>query len=94
MIYGTSRVYSSATCDVGKGPNITGKVADFNNRSIGINPSGAFYKSGTVSGAPGEWGGSGTRYSIEMDASQSSAFYGQGQTVQPATLLGLPCIKF
>lgn len=74
-------------------PNITGKVADFNNRSIGINPSGAFYKSGTVSGAPGEWGGSGTRYSIEMDASQSSAFYGQGQTVQPATLLGLPCIK-
>ena len=76
------------------GPNITGKVADFNNRSIGINPSGAFYQSGTVSGAPGEWGGSGTRYSIEMDASQSSAFYGQGQTVQPAALLGLPCIKF
>ena len=90
---------TTTTSDVGKKleaglPNITGKVADFNNRSIGINPSGAFYQSGTVSGAPGEWGGSGTRYSIEMDASQSSAFYGQGQTVQPATLLGLPCIKF
>ena len=80
------------TSDVGR-PNITGKVADFNNRSIGINPSVAFYQSGTVSGAPGEWGGSGTRYSIEMDASLSSSIYGSGSTVQPKALQLMPCIK-
>ena len=76
------------------GPNITGKVADFNDRSIGISPSGAFYKSGTVGGAPGEWGGSGTRYTIEMDASKASGTYGQSQTVQPSSLQLLACIKF
>ena len=75
-------------------PNITGKVADFNDRSIGISPSGAFYESGTVGGAPGEWGGSGTRHTIEMDASKASGTYGQSQTVQPSSLQLLACIKF
>ena len=78
----------------GDSPNITGKVADFNDRSIGISPSGAFYESGTVGGAPGEWGGSGTRHTIEMDASKASGTYGQSQTVQPSSLQLLACIKF
>lgn len=82
------------TSYVGAWPNITGKVADFNNRSIGIKPSGAFYQSGTVSGAPGEWGGSdATRYSISMDASKSNVLYGKSNEVQPPAARLLVCIK-
>lgn len=75
------------------GPNIIGRVADFNDRNTGIRPTVAFYESGTVGGAPGEWGGSGTRHTIEMDASKASSTYGQSQTVQPSSLQLLACIK-
>lgn len=75
-------------------PNITGKVSDFNDRSIGINPSGAFYESGTTWARPGEWGGSdATRYSISMDASKSNVLYGKSNEVQPPAAWLLVCIK-
>ena len=75
-------------------PNITGKVSDFNDRSIGITPSGAFYKSGTTWARPGEWGGSdATRYSISMDASKSNVLYGKSNEVQPPAARLLVCIK-
>jgi hypothetical protein len=79
---------------LGQSPNITGKVSDFNDRSIGINPSGAFYKSGTTWARPGEWGGSdATRYSISMDASKSNVLYGKANEVQPPAAWLLVCIK-
>ena len=75
-------------------PNITGKVSDFNDRSIGISPSGAFYKSGTTWARPGEWGGSdATRYSISMDAYKSNVLYGKSNEVQPPAAWLLVCIK-
>lgn len=79
---------------LGGAPNISGKVSDFNDRSIGITPSGAFYESGTTWARPGEWGGSdATRYSISMDASKSNVLYGKSNEVQPPATRLLVCIK-
>ena len=75
-------------------PNITGQVADFNDRNIGITPTVAFYESGTRSATPGEWGsGYATRHYISLDASRAIDVYGNASTVQPASVQLLPCIK-
>lgn len=56
-----------------------------------VETSGAIYKSGDsyVDNAPTvlQTGG------LALDASLSSAIYGRSQTVQPSSLLCLPCIK-
>ena len=54
-------------------------------------PSGAFYKGGLVN-----WNIQGKNvnsYTIAFDASLSSATYGASATVQPNSLLLMPCIK-
>ena len=67
------------------GPNISG-------RTVGRNyfpTSGCFYLEGSYLG----WAGTDTNQSTMMDASRSNVLYGGSETVQPASLYGLACIK-
>lgn len=75
----------------GDSPNITGEIKGMGLINSDKTPSGAFYKGELVN-----WnieGKSANSYAIAFDASLSSATYGASATVQPNSLLLMPCIK-
>lgn len=90
MIYGTSRVYSSATCDVG--PNNIGNVSRFVSWENGeFNGVLIKYDGGNALVAGGS--GRAISASIGFNAQNGCAVYGASSTVQPASVCFLACIK-
>ena len=73
-------------------PNITGQVTGYNDRGFLQNPSGAFYE--VLSGKSGNSEGQRTAtVTLGFSADKSSGTFGSAETVQPASLRILPCIK-
>lgn len=79
------------------GPNITGRTGISWNSGLGattdIGQTGAFKVAVDVdrtasSGGIGDW-----NYHLDFDASESNSVFGKGSTIQPKSLLLLPCIK-
>lgn len=84
---------SGATGYVGT-PNITGRFGRIQTRYIGTSViEGAFYKDSPTNDSFS--GGSNWEVTyLGIDASRSSSMYGSAKSVQPSSLLLLPCIKF
>lgn len=72
-------------------PNIKGSVAPGYANGYGVMTE-AFYGTGSAIGTGGD-AHSGYFANINLDASRSSSIYGLSDTVQPAALNLLPCIK-
>lgn len=90
---------TTTTSDVGKKleaglPNITGRFGRIQTRYIGTSViEGAFYKDSPTNDSFS--GGSNWEVTyLGIDASRSSSMYGSAKSVQPSSLLLLPCIKF
>lgn len=84
--------YTAGTYKSAGLPNITGWNVVADNR-IGVGNYGAFHLTGIETGGY-DWGG-GTNYRrYSFDASWSNNIYGNSSTVQPASLVLLPLIKY
>lgn len=89
--------YTTTLSEVGNSvsaglPNITGQVTGYNDRGFLQNPSGAFYE--VLSGKSGNSEGQRTAtVTLGFSADKSSGTFGSAETVQPASLRILPCIK-
>lgn len=79
------------------GPNISGRTGIGWSSGLGattdIGQTGAFQVTEGVdrtasSGGIGNWD-----YHLDFDASESDSIFGMGSTVQPSSLLLVPCIK-
>lgn len=70
-------------------PNIKGRICG----EMGTYPNGAFYKTGSREGSTAT-SGSVVDSTYGFDASRCSSVYGASNTVQPASLTLLPCIKY
>lgn len=87
MIYGTSRVYSSATGDVG--PNITGVFGGMRSEYAYASGSFSVIREGRYFTGLDEINGS----RIDFKASASTPIFGASTTVQTASMKTLICIK-
>ena len=89
---------TTTTSDVGKKleaglPNITGTIGGIKNNGFGSQCSGAF-KEGTGSLYDGNSKSDVPQFgTVPFDASWSSSTFGASTTVQPDSVLLLPCIK-
>ena len=75
--------------DVGALPNITGSIEE--DAETGKKPTGSFYLSSEspTAGAMNDRVG----VVIGFDASRSHPVYGLSNTIQPSSMMALPCIK-
>ena len=95
FIEGTVTAYSVGTTKAAGLPNITGTVMIGDYPLQTSNHKGAFF--GTDYGIADHHGQDGARdvpTTLSIDASRSSAVYGNSSTVQPASLCLLYCIKY
>ena len=74
-------------------PNITGGLT-FYEMIGGVPSSGVFSTSNEYAPRPYRNGGGGYHSSVSFDASRSNNIYGSSNTVQPASIIMLPCIRY